>query len=77
MLEYHELTKEFPEFKEKIHSLKIGNAHFAKLFEEYHLIDRDILRIEQELDPASDVRAEELKKKRHVLKDTLYQMLQG
>ena len=77
MLEYHELAKEFPELKDKIHDMKIGNAHFAKLFEEYHLLDRDILRIEQGLDPASDVRAEELKKKRHVLKDTLYQMLQN
>lgn len=77
MLEYHELTKEFPELKDKIHDLKLSNAHFAKLFEEYHLLDRDILRIEQELEPASDVRAEDLKKKRHALKDTLYQMLQN
>ncbi len=76
MLEYHELTKEFPELKDRIHDMKVGNAHFAKLFEEYHLLDRDILRIEQELEPASDVRAEDLKKKRHALKDTLYQMLQ-
>lgn len=77
MLEYHELTKDLPEFKDKIHDMKISNAHFAKLFEEYHLIDRDILRVEQELDPASDVRAEDLKKKRHALKDALYQMLQN
>jgi hypothetical protein len=76
MLEYHELTKEFPEFKDKIHELKTSNSHFAELFEEYHLIDREILSIEQAIEPASDVRAEELKKKRHVLKDTLYQMLQ-
>ncbi|MBZ0105394.1 MAG: DUF465 domain-containing protein [Sulfuricella denitrificans] len=76
MLEYHELTKEFPELKDKIHDMKVGNAHFAKLFDEYHLLDRDILRIEQELEPASDVRAEDLKKKRLALKTTLYQMLQ-
>lgn len=76
MLEYHELTKEFPEFKDRIHDMKMSNPHFAKLFDEYHLIDRDVLRIEQELDTASDVRTEDLKKKRHALKNTLYQMLQ-
>lgn len=76
MLEYHELAKEFPEFEEKINELKTTNSHFAQLFEEYHLTDREILRIEQAIEPASDVRAEELKKRRHVLKDALYQMLQ-
>ena len=76
MLENHELAKEFPEFRDKINQLRSTNSHFAQMFDEYHQIDREILRIEQAVEPASDVRAEELKKKRHVLKDALYQMLQ-
>ena len=76
MLENHELAKEFPEFKDKINQLRTADKHFAEMFEEYNQIDSEILRIEQAVEPASDVRAEELKKKRHVLKDALYQMLQ-
>ncbi|MDO8891676.1 MAG: DUF465 domain-containing protein [Sulfurimicrobium sp.] len=76
MLERHELAKEFPEFKDKIDTLRNGNKHFSQMFEEYHQIDTEILHIEQAVEPASDVRAEELKKRRHVLKDALYQMLQ-
>ncbi len=76
MLENHELAKEFPEFRDKINQLRTINNHFAQMFDEYHQIDREILSIEQAVEPASDVRAEELKKKRLVLKDTLYHMLQ-
>ncbi|NWG86309.1 MAG: YdcH family protein [Hydrogenophilaceae bacterium] len=74
-LEPHDLAHEFPEHKETMRTLKQGNAHFAKLFDEYHAIDREVRRIEQNIEPTSDVYAEELKKKRLALKDELYQML--
>ena len=35
----HELHDEFPEYKEKIHALKIGDRHFARLFDEYHVVN--------------------------------------
>ncbi len=35
-LEHHELGHEFPEFKDEIHTLKMSNAHFKELFDEYH-----------------------------------------
>jgi len=28
----HDLVHEFPQFRDKIHQLKMSNAHFAKLF---------------------------------------------
>ena len=40
----HELAEEFPEHVAKMHELKVGNAHFAKLFDEYHDLNRAIHR---------------------------------
>ena len=31
--EKHDLAHELPEFKEKIHELKLSNRHFQKLFD--------------------------------------------
>jgi uncharacterized protein YdcH (DUF465 family) len=38
-------------------------------------LDKEILEIEQNVEPVSDFYAEDLKKKRVVLKDKLYEML--
>ena len=42
----HDLLHEFPEHKEKIHDLKLNNAHFRKLFDDYDVVEHDIHRIE-------------------------------
>ncbi len=73
--EHHDLVHEFPEYRDKIHEMKTANAHFAKLFEEYHEVDREVRRIEQEVETPSDEYAEEQKKKRLALKDALFAML--
>ncbi|MGE0226693.1 MAG: YdcH family protein [Acetobacteraceae bacterium] len=73
--EHHRLDEEFPEFKQQIHQLKLGNHHFAKLFEEYVDIDKEIYRIEEEIETPSDSYTEDLKKKRLLLKDKIYAML--
>jgi uncharacterized protein YdcH (DUF465 family) len=59
----HELHEEFPEKAEAIHALKASNAHFARLAEEYHTLNRTIHRIETEVEPADDATVEDLKKK--------------
>ncbi len=74
--EHHDLLHELPEYKDKIHELKTSNAHFAKLFDEYHEVDHEVRRIEQGVETPSDDYAEEVKKKRLALKDELFQMLQ-
>ena len=71
----HELHEEFPESAEALHRLKMDNAHFAKLAEEYHEINREIHRIEAEVEAASDVRTEDLKKRRLSLKDEIAALL--
>lgn len=71
----HELTEEFPDQVAALHSLKESNAHFAKLADEYHEINREIHRIETNVEPASPVHEEALRKKRMVLKDEIARML--
>jgi len=71
----HELAEKFPDFKEKIHDLKLNNEHFAGLAEDYHKINREIHRIEAEVESASDFRAEDLKKKRITLLDEITAIL--
>ncbi len=73
--EKHDLHHEFPELGEKIHALKVGNAHFARLFDEYHQVNREVVRIEEGVETTSDQYLEELKKRRLWLKDELYRML--
>lgn len=71
------LANEFPEFKDAIHTLKMNDAHFAKQFDAYNTLDREILRIEEGVENAGDADLENLKKKRLALKDALYAMLKA
>lgn len=73
--EKHDLVHELPEYREKIHELKISNAHFARLFEEYHETDHEVHRIETGVENTSDDYLEEVKKKRLSLKDELFQII--
>lgn len=73
----HELLEEFPDHAEKLHELKVGDAHFAKLADSYHQLNREIHRIETDVEPASDMRSAELRKKRMLLKDEIGAMLAG
>ena len=71
-----DLAQEFPEFKDQIHTLKMQDAHFSRLFEEYHTVNREVHRAEQEIETLSDEAMETLKKKRLALKDQLFALLQ-
>lgn len=73
--EKHDLAHDFPELREKIHELKTSNAHFARLFDEYHVVDREVRRIEDEIETPADNYVESVKLKRVQLKDELYAML--
>lgn len=71
----HELAEEFPDQKNKIHDLKVSNAHFARLADEYHDLNREIHRIEAAGINVGDEAFEDLKKKRLALKDEIFAML--
>lgn len=76
-IEKHDLIHELPEYKDRIHELKISNTHFAKIFAEYHDIDHEIHRIEEGIETPSDDYVEELKKKRLHMKDELFAMIKS
>jgi len=75
-MDKHDLHNEFPEFEEAIHLLKVEDKHFKKVFDEYHLINKDIHRIETN-EVFTDEEIKELKVKRLQLKDKLLKILKN
>jgi hypothetical protein len=75
--EKHDLIHELPEYKDRIHELKMSNNHFAHQFDKYHEVDHEVIRIEEGIETTSDEYLEELKKKRLALKDELFEMLKA
>lgn len=71
----HELHEEFPEHAAKITALKTSNAHFAKLADKYHEINRAVHRAETLVEPMEDLAMDALRKQRMKLKDEIYTML--
>lgn len=76
-IEKHDLVHELPEFRDQIHDLKMNNAHFSRLFDQYHELDHEVRRIEEGVENTSDEYLEERKKTRLLLKDELFQMLKA
>jgi uncharacterized protein YdcH (DUF465 family) len=76
-LEHHPLVVEFPEYKDKIHSLKMENTHFHQMMEDYEKLDKEIFNIEDGSNPTEDEVVENLKKQRLLLKDEIFQMLKA
>lgn len=73
----NELADVFPDQADALHQLKQTDAHFAKLADQHHELNREIHRIEAEIDAASDDRLETLKKERLQLLDEIAAMLQN
>lgn len=74
-MERHNLIKEFPEHKEKIHDLKLNNIQFKKLFDEYDELEHEIHKINTGEKIVIDEQAHILKAKLLHLKDHMYEML--
>jgi uncharacterized protein len=74
-LENHSLVSEFPEMRDRIHTLKTTDTHFARLFDEYDEVEHIVHRIEAGTEASSDERLEQLKKQRLSLKDELFGLL--
>ncbi|MBF9034702.1 DUF465 domain-containing protein [Rhodobacterales bacterium HKCCE2091] len=71
----HELADDFPGQAEKIHALKTENAHFAKLVEEYHDVNRAVHRAETGVEPVSEAAETDMRKARMKLKDEIAALL--
>lgn len=73
--EHHDLIHEFPEHRERIHEMKMQDARFSRLFDEYHQVTKTVEKMEAEIEPVCTRTEEEAKIKRLKLKDELYAML--
>lgn len=71
----HELAEEFPNYAEKMHKLKLEDAHFARLFDAYHDVNRAVHRAETDLEPTDEAHQTALRKERTRLKDEIYTAL--
>jgi uncharacterized protein YdcH (DUF465 family) len=71
----HELAEEFPDKVDAMHALKTSDAHFARLADEYHEVNRAVHRAETNVEPMDDLAEVELRKKRAALKDEIWGIL--
>lgn len=67
----NELTAIFRRDRDLLTRLKAEDAHYARLADEYHAVNRQVHRIEAETEAASDARTEALKKQRLGLLDQI------
>lgn len=67
----NELAEALPEHVELMHRLKGVDAHFTKLADGYHEVNREIHRGETNVEPMDDFHMEELRKKRLALLDEI------
>lgn len=71
----HTLQEEFPGQLEKLHELKLSNAHFAKLLEQYDMVNAKVHRAETLVEPMEQLAETQLRKERAAIKDEIAQML--
>jgi uncharacterized protein len=71
----HELVEEFPHAVEKMHALKESDAHFRKLSDAYHEVNRAIHRAETNVEPKDDLTLLDMRKQRMRIKDQIAGML--
>lgn len=71
----HELSEEFPDKVSLMHDLKQDDARFLRLFEDYHVVNRDVHRAETNVTPMSDLTMIDLRKRRARLKDEIWSYL--
>ncbi|KXJ49862.1 DUF465 domain-containing protein [Neptuniibacter pectenicola] len=76
-IEHHALINDFPEYRERIHDLKMKDDRFARLMDEYHELTKHVEHMESEIEAVSTQVEEGAKIKRLKLKDELYAMLQA
>lgn len=73
----HELAEEFPEKADLMARLRLSDAHFARLADEYHEINRAVHRAETYVEPMADHAETDLRKRRAALKDEIWGILSG
>jgi uncharacterized protein len=71
----HELFEEFPDKAAQMQDMKQSDAHFARLYDAYHEVNRIVHRAETNVEPMDSLAETELRKKRALLKDEIWSIL--
>lgn len=67
----HTLAEEFPDQLEAIHKLKVSDAHFARLLEEYDDVNDQVHLAETNVKPVDQIEEVKLRKRRLQIKDAI------
>lgn len=70
-----DLTREFPEHREKIEELRETHSHFRNLNDQYDDLVREIDRMEELEDDVPTAVTKELEEKRLALKDEIFRVM--
>ncbi len=76
-MERHDLLHELPEYQDRIHQLKLENAHFRKVFDEYHELEHEIHRINTGIETVTDDQLHQLKANLLFMKDELVSIIKS
>jgi uncharacterized protein YdcH (DUF465 family) len=76
-MERHDLLHELPEYQDRIHQLKLENAHFRKVFDEYHELEHEIHRINTGIETVTDEQLHQLKANLLFMKDELVSIIKS
>ncbi|GAA4652850.1 DUF465 domain-containing protein [Kistimonas scapharcae] len=71
----HNLVDDFPEYQERIQTLKQTDESFRNLAREYHEVEHQVRGLEMQSVPTTDEHYEALKMKRVQLKDAIFNQL--
>lgn len=71
----HELSEEFPTATALMQRLRQDDAHFARLADEYHEVNRAIHRAETLVEPVAEHVEAEMRRKRMALKDDISRII--
>lgn len=71
----HAIHEEFPSDAQRIHELKLSDAHFARLLDEYDAVNDQVAAAESRQAPMSEEAEAGLRKQRAALKDQIARIL--
>ncbi|MBB1517967.1 YdcH family protein [Aquipseudomonas guryensis] len=74
-LEHHPLTREFPEYRQKLQTLHASDPHFAQMTQNYEALDKRIYEVEDGRQALDDLALQALKNERVTLKDQIAERL--
>ncbi|TKW68324.1 MAG: DUF465 domain-containing protein [Paracoccus denitrificans] len=71
----HAIHEEFPDDADIIHELKLSDAHFAKLLDDYDSLNDEVAAAETFVKPTDQDHETEIRRRRVLLKDQIAQAI--